>query len=157
MLRDIAEGIARYIRDDHVLHDDGHVTVVVEDKADVGFEIQQALGRLGVCVLVAITGFRRVDGSPVLQGTVEIQVSFYEHPSLNRDDLSVLTAQGACERVANILHYHHFPFLVGQMIFKDFQRDDVEEANIVRANFEVNTHLGYGCRALRTENETPKE
>ena len=143
MLRDIAQGIADFIADDEVLHDDGNVTVIVEDKADVGMAIANAIGQLGVCVLVSVVGFRRKDSSPIVQGPLQIQVSCYEHPALNRDDLSTLTAQGVTERIAKILHSHQFPFLVGQMRLSDFSRDDVDEANICRSNYEVNTALGY--------------
>lgn len=143
MLRDVAQGIADYIADDEILHNEGNITVVVEDKADIGTAIATAIGQLGVCVMVAVTGFRRKDTSPLLQGDVQIQVSCYEHPSLNRDDLSTMTAQGVTERIAKILNYKRFPFLVGQMLFKDFSRDDVDEANIVRSNYEVHTRLGF--------------
>lgn len=143
MLRDIAQGIADYIAEDEVLHNEGNITVVVEDKADIGTAIATAIGQLGVCVMVAITGLRRKDTSPLLQGDVQIQVSCYEHPSLNRDDLSTMTAQGVTERIAKILNYKKFPFLVGQMLFRDFSRDDVDEANIVRSNYEVHTRLGF--------------
>jgi hypothetical protein len=143
MLRDIAQGIADYITDDEILHNEGNITVVVEDKADIGTAIATAIGQLGVCVLIAVTGFRRKDSSPLIQGDVQIQISCYEHPSLNRDDLSTMTAQGVTERIAQILNYKKFPFLVGQMLFRDFSRDDVDEANIVRSNYEVHTRLGF--------------
>ena len=143
MLRDIAQGIADFIAEDKVLHNDGNVAVIVEDKADVGMAIANAIGQLGVCVLVSVVGFRRKEGSPVVQGTLQIQVSCYEHPALNRDDLSTLTAQGVTERIAKIMNYHQFPFLIGQMRFSDFSRDDVDEANICRSNYEVHTALGF--------------
>lgn len=143
MLRDIAQALADFISADEVLHDDGNVTVVVEDKADVGMEIANAIGQVGVCVLVAVTGFRKKDGAVPLQGDVQFQISCYEHPTLNRDDLSTLTAQGVTERIAAILNYRRFPFLIGQMLFKDFNREDVDEANICRSSYEVHTRLGY--------------
>lgn len=143
-LREIAQAIADVVRDDPVLREDGKVTVVVEDKAVVGVEIQKALAVSGVCVLVAVTGFRRDDRSPVLQGNVELQISCYEHPVLNRDDLSTMTAQGVAERIAQVLHYAILPELVGQVIFKDMARDDVDVANIVRANYEAQAHIGEG-------------
>ena len=141
--RDIAEGIAEAIREDEVLHDDGNVSVVVEDKGDYNYQISEALARMGVCVTVAVVAFRRVERSPVLQGTLELEVSCYEHPSLNRDDPSTMTAQGVMERLAKVLHYRRFPFLANQLIFKDFRREDVDEANIARGSFEANTLLGY--------------
>lgn len=142
-LRDIAEGIAEAILEDDVLHDDGNVSVVVEDKGDFNYQIAEALGQMGVCVTVAVAGFRRVERSPVMQGTLELQISCYEHPSLNRDDSATLTAQGVMERLAKVLHYRRFPFLANQLIFKDFRREDSDEANIVRGDFETNTVLGY--------------
>lgn len=152
MLRDAAQGIADFIAADEVLHTKGHVTVVVEDKADVAFEVRNALGQLGVCVLVAVTDFQRVSGSPIPQGTAKFQISCYEHPSLNRTDLSTLTAQGVMERIVRILHYRCFPFLANQMIFSDFSRDDVDEANIVRGTFEANTLIGYPPAACEGNN-----
>ena len=143
MLRDIAEGIAEFIREDEYLRDHGQVSVVVEDKANVGFEVEQAVGSLGVLALVSVTGMSNLNQSPVLQVNIDIQISCFEHPSLNRDDPDTLTAQGVSERIAQILHYHRFPFLVGQMVFKDAGRDDVEDANILRSNYRVQTELGY--------------
>jgi hypothetical protein len=143
MLRDIAQGIADFISEDEILHRDGDVTVVVEDKSDIGTEIANALGQLGVCVLVAITGFRRVDGLAIPQGAIQFQISCFENPILNREDLSTLTAQGVMERIVTILHYKKFPFILGQVIFQDFARDDVDEANIVRGNFEAHTTLNF--------------
>lgn len=150
-LRDVAEGIAEAIRADAYLHEHGNVAVVVEDKAVVGYEIANAIAQTGVCVLVAVTGFRMVDRSPVLQGNISLQISCYEHPELNRDDAGTLTAQGVTEHLAKILHYRRFPFLANQLIFKDFSRDDVDEANIVRSNYEVNTLIGF--RPARTDAE----
>lgn len=143
MLRDVAQGIADYINEDSVLRERGLVTVIVEDKTDLYFEVANAIGQLGVCVTVAVTGFRVVDRSPVLEGTLQLQISCYEHPALNREDLSTPTAQFVAERLSEILHYHRFPFLRGQIIFKDFSREDAEDANIVRGNYEVHTKLGY--------------
>lgn len=143
MLRQIAEGIADFIRADEYLSECGNISVVVEDKAAVGFEVARALGGVGVLVLISVTGFRRYDRAQVLAGDIEFQISCFEHPELNRAGLDTPTAQGVAEYLAKILHYHRFPFLVGQFIFKDAGRDDVEEANIVRSNYTVHTQLGY--------------
>ena len=143
MLRDVAQGIADFIAEDKVLHERSHVTVVVEDKADYNFEISQAIASVGVCVTIAVTDFRRVERSPLLQGTLKFEISCYEHPTLNRDDPSTLTAQGVMERLVRILHYRRFPFIANQMLFQSFRRDDRDEANIVRGDFEANTLLGY--------------
>lgn len=159
MLRDVAQGIADFIAGDEYLRERGHVSVVVEDKANFNFEIEQAIGSLGVCVTIAVADFRRVDRSPKLpkglagmvaaaddgsiQGTLKLEISCYEHPTLNRDDPSTLTAQGVMERLARILHYRRFPFLANQLLFQSFRRDDIDEANVLRGDFEVNTLLGY--------------
>ena len=142
VLRECCETIADFIRQDKVLGDSSSVTVVVEDKAVVAQEIAQAIGRMGVCILIAVTGFERRDQSQVLQGNLRLQISCYEQPELNRDDRSALTAQAASVRLAQILHYRRFPCFVGQMVFTDFARDDVDEANIVRGNYFVQTYLG---------------
>lgn len=141
--RDIAEGIAEFIAEDEVLRKDGNVSVVVEDKGDFNWQISEALGQMGVCVTIAVVSFRRVDKSPILQGNLELQISCYENPSLNRTDAATLTAQGVMERLEEILHYRRFPFLANQLMFKESRRDDVDTANIVRGDFEVNTLVGY--------------
>ena len=152
--RRIAEGIAKFIAEDEILHDNGHVSVVVEDKGDFSFQILEAIGSLGVCVTIAVTGFRRVDRSPIPQGTLEFEISCYEHPTLNRDDPSTLTAQGVMERLVGILHYRRFDFMPNQLIFKDFRRDDTDEANVVRGNFETNTLLAFGERKVESNGNT---
>lgn len=157
MLRDVAQGIADFIAQDPVLNERSHVSVVVEDKADVGYEVADAIAQTGVCVLVAVTGFRRVDNSPLLQGTAQFTVSCLEHPTLNRDDPSTLTAQGVAERLARILHYREFPFLANKIIFRDFSRDDVDEANIVRISFEANTLLGFEDAWLAEQQQNPQK
>lgn len=149
-LREIAEGIAEFIETDNKIHDCGMVTVVVEDKADFYSAIAEAIGQMGVCVTVAVTGFTRYSNSPLTQGTLELQISCFEHPTLNRGDPANLTAQGAMERIAEILHYRRFPFLANQLLLKGFRRDDTDEANVVRGDFEVNTLLGY--RKVQTSN-----
>jgi len=157
MLRDIAEGIAEFIREDQVLHDAGHVTVVVEDKADISTEITTAIGSMGVCVVIAVTGSKRVPQSPILQGDINFEISCHESPEFNRDDDSALTAQGVMERLLKILHTRQFPFLYKHMLFNDFTRDDVDEANIVSGNFTAHHILGYEDRFFgREENETPQ-
>lgn len=160
MLREVAEGIAKFIEEDQVLHDDGHVTVVVEDKANVAAELEIALGQLGVCVLIAVTGFDRKPNCFQPQGRLRLEISCHESPELNRDDPSVLTAQGVAERLVKILHYHEFPFVIGQMLFQNFTRDDVDEANIVTGNYEVETALGYEDAYFHpgeNQTETPNE
>ena len=142
MLRELAQEIADCVRDDADLNADGRTTVVVEDKADVSFEVSNALGAAGVCVLVAILGFRRQDRAATAQGDVEFQISCYEHPELNRADGSTLTAQGAMERIALLLHYRRLPSAVGQCVFEGFSREDVDTANIVRGSFKVHALLG---------------
>ena len=143
MLRQIAEGIAEYIRADEYLSACGNISVVVEDKAAVGYEVTRALGGVGVLVLISVVGFRRNGRPMVVAGDIEFQISCFEHPELNRAGLDTPTAQGVAEHLSKILHYHRFPFLVGQFIFKDAGRDDVEEANIVRSNYSAYTQLGF--------------
>lgn len=143
MLRDVAEGVAAAIRADPAIAADGRVSVVVEDLADYGFEIERAIAQLGVCVTVAVTGFRKREGcGPFVAGTLALQISCYEHPSLNRDDPSAKTAQWVAEHLARTLNWRRFPFLASKMVFRDFSRDDVEEANIVRGTYEVEHVLG---------------
>lgn len=143
MMRQIAEGIAEFIRADEYLSACGNISVVVEDKAGVAYEVARALGGIGVLVLISVVGFRRYERAQVVAGDIEFQISCFEHPELNRAGLDTPTAQGVAEYLSKILHYHRFPFLVGQFIFKDFGRDDVDEANIVRSNYTVHTQLGY--------------
>lgn len=143
-LREVAEAIAEVIRTDAAVVESGKVTVCVEDKADVAFQIQNALGALGLCVVVAITGFdRRSQSGPIISGNARIELSVYEAPPLNSGEpRSGLTAQGLSERIASVLHYARFPGLVtGPLRFTNFSRDDVDEANIVRNTYEAETVL----------------
>ena len=140
-LRSIGEGLAEYIMQDKVLHDDGKVTVLVEDKANVWFEAANALSVAGVTVLIAMREFRRQPNSPILQGTLSIDISCMENPELNRDDSATLTAQAVMERIAQILHYARLPCLSNVILFDNFSRQDEEDTNIVRGAFTTNTVL----------------
>jgi hypothetical protein len=143
--------LAQIIESDDAIRKDGHVTVVVEDKCDVDTAIRTALGMTGVGVVVAILGFRRVDGSPILQGNLEMQATCFEQPGLNRDDLSVLTAQGVAERIMSILHYRRAPFLANQIIVSGYGRDDRDDANVARVEFSANTLVGYEKRWMEEQ------
>lgn len=142
MLRKLAQEIADRLKDDGALNADGRTTVVVEDAADVLFEVQRALGATGVCVLVAVVGFKRLDRGARAQGDAEVQITCYEHPALNRRDPSSLTAQGAMERIATLLHYSRLPSAVGQCVFEGFSREDADAANVVRGDFKIHVLLG---------------
>lgn len=144
MLREVEEGIAAVIRDDPAILAAGNVSVVVEDKACIAYEIAKALGELGVCVTVAVTGFtKRQDLGPMVQGTLAVEIACYEHPTLNRQDPSTPTAQWMAEHIARILNWRKVPQLTNKLIFRDFSRDDVEEANIVRGRYEAEHRLGF--------------
>lgn len=141
-LRELAEKIAAFIRADEQLAAAGHVNVVVEDKADAENEIAQAIGQLGVLVLVIVTGFTRKQNSgPVLAGTVRVEIRCYEHPSLNRDG-TAWTAQHVTERLIRILHWRTIEGIQTPVRFVDFGRDDVPEANVTRANYVFEHSLG---------------
>lgn len=144
MLREVEEGIADAIRTDPYVLSSGSVSVVVEDLADISYEIAKALGETGLCVTVAVTGFRkRDDVGPMVQGTLTVEIACYENPTLNRQDASTPTAQGMAEHLARTLNWRKLPQLTNKLIFKDFSRDDVEEANIMRGRFEVEHRLGF--------------
>lgn len=150
MLRDVAEGIADAIRSDPYILANGNISVVVEDKARLSFEIAKAIGGLGVCVTVAITGFRKRDQlGPMVQGTLSVEIACYEHPELNRNDASTPTAQSVAERLSLILNWRQITQITNKLIFRDFSRDDVEEANIVRMRFEAEHRLRFGDDAAR--------
>ena len=150
MLREVEEGIAAIIRNDPYILAARNISVVVEDKACLAFEIAQAIGSLGVCVTVAVTGFdKRADLGPMVQGTLHIEISCYEHPELNRQDASAPTAQGVAEHLARILNWRRVPQLTNKIIFRDFSRDDVEEANIVRGRYEAEHRLGFEENATK--------
>lgn len=143
-LREVEEGIAAVIREDPAILAAGNISVVVEDKACLAYEIAKALGELGVCITVSVTGFdKRADLGPMVQGTLHFEIACYEHPTLNRTDASTPTAQWAAEHLARILNWRRIPQLTNKLIFRDFSRDDVEEANIVRGRFEAEHRLGF--------------
>lgn len=155
MLRDITEGIARFLREETALAKDGRISIVVEDKANLAFEIERAIAEVGVCVTIAVTDFRKRDQTgPFVSGTITFQITCYEHPVLNRDDESAKTAQWVAEYLSRVLNWRKFPFLAAKMLFRSFSRDDVEEANVVRGTYEVEHILGVEDRYFRPkENE----
>ena len=154
MLREITEGIAKFLREDSVLAEDGRVSVVVEDKSNYAFEIERAIAEVGVCVTIAVTDFRKRDNTgPFVAGTLTFQISCYEHPSLNRDDVSAKTAQWVAEYLSRLLNWRKFPFLATKMLFKNFSRDDVDEANIVRGTYEVEHILGAEDRYFHPQEQ----
>lgn len=149
-LREIAEGIAGFIREDVALKPIPHLKVVVEDKADIATEIQGAIAQAGgLCVMVCTPGFRRRNGSgAVLQGTLDVEIRVYEQPSLNRGTQGSHTAQQIAELLMLLLHRREFPFLSYWLNFRDFARQDVDEANIVSLNFD--TEYSFGIRTSQS-------
>lgn len=137
-IKRIVEMIAELISSDEVLHNEGKVSVVVEDKGNYEYKIREALAIDGVCVTIAVVSFRRVDKSPLMRGDLEMQISCFEHPDLNRsDDIGNMTAQNVMTHIADNYHYRNIDNGAGPLIFSDFSRDDTDEVNIVRGNFRI--------------------
>ena len=146
-LREIADDIADFIREDEEFKPISNLKVVVEDKADIATEIQNAIAQTGgMCVMVCTPGFRRRSQTgPLVQGTLDIEIRVYEQPSLNRGVQGAFTAQQVAELLMVLLHYRKLPSIQNWLNFKDFVRQDVDEANIVSVNFD--TEFSFGVRA----------
>ena len=106
-------------------------TVRVEDACSPSDEVAKALGKLGVLLLVAVTGHRRKSGvGSSTAGDFSIEVSVFENPKLNRKNRSdALTVSGAAEAVSEALHGQTVEFADGsstRLVYVDMARTDAD-------------------------------
>ena len=109
LLRQAAETVAAAIR--KLAEEIGwnHVTILVEDKGDIIYESQRAIGEVGVLVVVTIDKFaRRANSGQLLTGTLTIDVTASESVTVNRENEPYVTAQQVGEVVARSLHWREF-------------------------------------------------
>lgn len=142
--RGVAEGIADAIRDAAGVQGRGDVSVIVEDKGDVEALVAEAIGSVGLCVIIGITGFtRRAQSGPVITGTLDFEFRVAEIPSVNRTAQGFVTAQQMAEWLARNLHWRTWDGMDGRpLLFVGFQRDDSDEFNVCRVNFTGECSLG---------------
>lgn len=105
-LREDTEAVAETIR--RIAEGKGwsNLTVLVEDKGDILFETQKALGKAGVVVTVTVDRFaRRANSGQLLTGTLTVDVTASESIPVNRAKAGGATAQGVAEGIADALHW----------------------------------------------------
>lgn len=142
--RRIAEAIADAIRCAAGVAGHGGISVVVEDKGDIDALVAEALGSVGLCVIVGVTGFtRRAQSGPVITGSFDMEFRVVEIPSVNRTAQGFVTSQQMAEWLARNLHWRTWEGMDGRpLLFGGFQRDDADEANICRVTFSGECSLG---------------
>lgn len=142
--RRVAEDIADSIRDAAGVQGRGDVSVIVEDKGDIDALVAEALGSVGLCVIVGVTGFtRRAQSGPVITGTLDFEFRVVETPAVNRTEQGFVTAQQMAEWLARNLHWRTWEGMGGKpLLFGGFQRDDTDEFNVCRVNFSGECSLG---------------
>lgn len=141
--RRLAEAIAQTIKDDEWLGNSRTLNVVVEDNAVISTEIEKALGKLGILVLIGVTGYhRRQNSGPYITGTLEFSIGCFENPLFNRTTQNSMTAQAVAERLAVILHWAKPEGFDNPIVFDSFDRDDDNKANIEIVRFHVEQSLG---------------
>ena len=142
--RDIAEGIADYIRSLGCFDGRSDITVIVEDKGVIEKEIAQSLSFAGVCILIAVMGFDRLGSSgPILRGNLKLEFRVMEHPFANREKQGSMTAQQVMELLIQNTHWRTFDGMDGRpLLFQDFSREDTDEVNVVRGNWSGEVSLG---------------
>lgn len=126
--REICELIANTLGEVKAL---AEAKVMVEDTCDPHAEVEEALGKLGVLILVAVTGHRRKPGvGASTAGDFAIEVSVFENPQLNRIGRpDALTVSGAAEAVSKALHGQTVEFGDGsksKLVYVDMARTDAD-------------------------------
>lgn len=141
--RVVAENVAEAIRNIPQFAGRADVSVVVEDKGDVDFQIAEAVAGVGVCVIVGVMGFsRRSQSGPVVSGTLNLEIRVIERPSVNRNEQGAVTAQEASEVILRSAHWRRVPGLAGPLLFDGFTRDDTAEMDVVRNTY--NAEMSFG-------------
>ena len=103
------------------------VRVVAEDSCDPSAEVQKALGKLGVLVLVAASGHRRKPGTGASSaGDLSIELSVFENPKLNRKPgKSGPTVTSVAEAAKDALHWRKVEGR--RIVYVDMQRADMAD------------------------------
>ena len=142
--RELAKKIAADIRHAEGVQGRHNITVIVEDAGTVENEVAEALSVAGICIIIGVTGFRRVSQSgPVIIGSVSLEFRVIERPSVNRNEQGFITTQQMTEWLITNLHWRTWEGMNGKpLLFQDFQRDDTDNCNISRVNFSGEYSLG---------------
>ena len=105
------------------------VRVVAEDSCDPSAEVQKALGKLGVLVLVAASGHRRKPGTGASSaGDLSIELSVFENPKLNRrPGKSGPTVTSVAEAAKDALHWREVEGR--RIVYVEMQRTDADDGD----------------------------
>ena len=103
------------------------VTVVVEDGCVPSLEIDRALGKWGVLVMVAASGHRRKPGTGAsTAGDLAIDLTVVENPQKNRKSgTDVPTVTGVAEAAKDALHWRTIDGR--RLVYVEMQRADVAD------------------------------
>ncbi len=124
--RDICDAVAKTLQEEAFGADDG-VTVVVEDRCSPAAEVEKALGRLGVLVMVSTPEHRRKVGTgAATAGDLTVEVSVFENPKLNRwEGGGTHTVTSASEAVKDALHWR--TVCGRRLVYLDMRRTDADD------------------------------
>lgn len=125
--RDLTERIAAFLRDCEEFKGD-RVAFIPEDLGPVENEVTKAgVTTSGLAVVVAAGGFDRRSGSAsAMAGDLDLTVSVFEVPKVNRKNPSAMTGQTANALVRSLLHWRMFDG-IGRLRFRDYVR--LEDGN----------------------------
>ncbi len=142
--REMAETVADAIRDAFGENPaaGADVAVLVEDKLTPEYEVEEALARTGLMVLVVVDGFERADRSgPLVNGTTRFVVSVVENPKLVRACPDAPTAQALAELLMTRLHFHRPDGWEFPLLLRGMSRADEPPCIVVGLTFETPARL----------------
>ena len=86
------------------------VEILLEDKGDVMNDIALALGKLGICAVVAMPGAKaQSENARQVTAMADITVQVIESPLMNRRRANMATAGTAARHIAAALNLHKLP------------------------------------------------
>jgi hypothetical protein len=117
------------------------VPVIPEDRQDLAYEIDRALGQAGGLVVTVGTGSAKAaaPGDPLPQSDAEIVVECAEIPSVNRAEGGRRLPAVSAANIA-ICALHHWPWERGKALVYDeiiYDRDDKKAAVIYTCVFKT--------------------
>ncbi len=149
MCEAIADLIREQVQANATLKNGAEVTVLVEDKLDSSFRIEEMLGRNNLAVIVGLTGFsRKQQSGSLIFGTANFDISVFENPMLNRESIGTPTAQMLAEFLTCVLHWTKPQGFDTPLRFQTMTRADEPQTIVVRMSFVADIQLA----ALAREN-----
>ncbi len=142
MCEAIAESIREKVQANATMKNGAEVTVLVEDKLDSSFRIEEMLGRNNLSVIVGLTGFtRKPQTGPLIFGTANLDISVFEKPMLNRESAGTPTAQMLAEFLIDGLHWAMPEGFDTPLRFQTMTRADEPQTIVVRMLFVADIQL----------------